>query len=111
VPDTEGNPVLVNDPALTARMRPSLEKAAGAGNVVDEPLTMGAEDFALYAQQVPSLFFFVGATPAGQDPAKAPSNHSPEFFLDESALPLGTRALLQVTLDYLEGVGATAPAK
>jgi amidohydrolase len=111
VPDIEGNPVVVNDPALMARMRPSLEKAAGKANVVDEPLTMGAEDFALYAQQVPSLFFFVGATPAGQDPAKAPSNHSPEFFLDESALPLGTRALLQVTLDYLEGVGATAPAK
>ena len=106
VPDTEGNPVLVNDAALTARMRPSLEKAAGAGNVVDEPLTMGAEDFALYAQQVPSLFFFVGATPVGQDASKAPSNHSPEFFLDESALPVGTRALLQVTLDYLNGVGA-----
>ena len=71
-------------------------------------LTMGAEDFALYAQQVPSLFFFVGATPVGQDASKAPSNHSPEFFLDESALPLGTRAMLQVTLDYLNGVGAAA---
>jgi amidohydrolase len=90
-----------------ARMRPSLEKAAGAGNVVDEPYTMGAEDFALYAQQVPGMFFFVGATPVGQDPAKAPSNHSPEFFLDESALPLGTRAMLQASLDFLNGVGAT----
>jgi amidohydrolase len=106
VPDTEGNPVLVNDPALTARMRPSLEKAVGADSVVDVSLTMGAEDFALYAQQVPSLFFFVGATPPGQDPEKAPSNHSPEFFLDESALPVGTRAMLQVALDYLHGVGA-----
>ncbi|HST46110.1 MAG TPA: amidohydrolase [Luteimonas sp.] len=101
VPDARGNPVTVNDPALTARMRPSLEKAAGAGNVVDPGLTMGAEDFAFYAGQVPSMFFFVGATPAGQDPLKAPSNHSPEFFLDESALELGVRALLQITLDYL----------
>jgi amidohydrolase len=107
VPDIEGNPVVVNDPALMARMRPSLEKAAGAANVVDEPYTMGAEDFALYAQQVPGMFFFVGATPVGQDPAKAPSNHSPEFFLDESALPLGTRAMLQASLDFLNGVGAT----
>jgi amidohydrolase len=106
VPDTEGNPVLVNDPALTARMRASLEKAAGAANVVDEPLTMGAEDFALFAQEVPGFFFFVGATPAGQDASKAPSNHSPEFFLDESALPLGTRAMLQASLDFLNGVGA-----
>ena len=103
VPDTRGNPVTVNDPALTARMLPSLEKVAGAGNVVDPGLTMGAEDFSYYAKEVPGLFFFVGATPKGQDPMKAPSNHSPEFFLDESALDLGLRALLQVTLDYLNG--------
>jgi amidohydrolase len=106
VPDIEGNPVLVNDPVLTARLRPSLEKAAGAGNVIEVPLEMGAEDFALYAQQVPGLFFFVGATPVGKDPQAAPSNHSPEFFLDESALPLGTQAMLQASLDFLNGVGA-----
>jgi amidohydrolase len=103
VPDTKGNPVTVNDPALTARMLPSLEKVAGQGNVVDPGLTMGAEDFSFYAREVPGLFFFVGATPKGQDPMKAPSNHSPEFFLDESALDLGLRALLQVSLDYLHG--------
>ncbi len=101
VPDNKGNPVTANDPALTARMRPSLEKAAGAGNVVDPGLTMGAEDFAFYAREVPAMFFFVGATPKGQDPVTAPSNHSPEFYLDESALDLGFRALLQVALDYL----------
>jgi amidohydrolase len=105
VPDQEGNPVMVNDDALVARLRPSLEKAAGAGNVYEPPLEMGAEDFALFAQQVPSMYFFVGATPVGQDPATAPSNHSPEFFLDESALPLGTRALLQATLDFLNDDG------
>jgi amidohydrolase len=63
---------------------------------------MGAEDFSYYAREVPGLFFFVGATPKGQDALKAPSNHSPEFFLDESALGLGTRAMLQVALDYLQ---------
>jgi amidohydrolase len=110
VPDQKGNPVTVNDPALTARMRPSLEKVAGAGKVVDPGLTMGAEDFSFFAREVPAMFFFVGATPAGTDPRTAPSNHSPEFFLDESALDLGLRALLQVSLDYLHGVGADAPA-
>ena len=103
VPDKKGYPVTVNDPALTARMLPSLEAVAGTGNVVDPGLTMGAEDFSLYAQQVPGMFFFVGATPVGQDAATAPSNHSDKFFLDESALDLGLRAMLQVTLDYLHG--------
>lgn len=102
VPDSRGNPVTANDAALTERMLPSLRAVAGAGNVLNVPLNMGAEDFAYYAQEVPSLFFFVGATPQGQDPATAPSNHSPKFFLDESALPLGARALLRLSLDYLE---------
>lgn len=103
VPDKEPNPVTVNDPALTARMLPSLEKVAGSGNVIDPGLNMGAEDFSQYAMQVPGMFFFVGATPAGQDAMTAPSNHSDKFFVDESALDLGLRALLQVSLDYLNG--------
>lgn len=102
IPDTIGNPVTVNDPALTAKVLPSLQKVAGK-DVVEMTLTTGAEDFAYYAKEVPGFFFFVGATPKGQDPNTAPSNHSPQFFLDESALPLGTRALLQVSLDYLAG--------
>ncbi len=108
--DAQGNPVTFNDPALTARMLPSLEKAAGAGNVIEMPLVMGSEDFSYYAREAPGLFFFVGATPKGQDASKAPSNHSPEFFLDESALKVGTRAMLQVALDYLNG-GASDSAK
>lgn len=102
VPADAGYPVTVNDPALTARMLPSLQAVAGKGNVYEPPLEMGAEDFSLYAQQAPGMFFFVGATGAGIDPATAPRNHSPEFRLDESALDLGFRALLQVTLDYLQ---------
>ena len=107
VPDTRGNPVTVNDPALSARMLPSLQAAAGAANVVPMDLNMGAEDFSYYAREVPGFFFFVGATPKGQDPLRAPSNHSPEFFLDESALDLGLRSLLQVALDYLHGTPAS----
>ena len=104
VPDTRGNPVTVNDPALTARMVPSLRTAVGEANVMELDLNMGAEDFSYYAREVPGFFFFVGATPRGQDPAKAPSNHSPEFFLDEEALKVGTRAMLQVVLDHQHGV-------
>ncbi len=103
VPDTKGNPVTVNDVALTAKLLPSLERAVGKENLVEMGLNMGAEDFSFYAREVPGFFFFVGATPKGQDAGKAPSNHSPEFFLDESALDVSLRAMLQVTLDYLHG--------
>jgi amidohydrolase len=101
IPDAPGLPVTYNNPALVARVLPSLQQAVGAANVKEVPLSTGAEDFSLYAQQVPSMFFYVGATPVGQDPAAAPGNHSPLFFLDEGSLAVGTRALLQVSLDYL----------
>ena len=103
VPDSEGNPPTINDPALTAKMLPSLQAVVGAGNVFEPPLQMGSEDFSLYGQQVPALFFFVGATGKGVDPVTAPGNHSPEFLLDEQSLDVGFRALLQVSLDYLHG--------
>ena len=106
--EEDGNPATVNDPALTARMLSSLQAVVGTENVFEPPLQMGSEDFSLYAQQVPSLFFFVGSTAPGIDPATAPSNHSPQFQLDETALDVGLRALLQVSLDYLHGGAVSA---
>ncbi len=102
VPDSPGNPVTYNDPALTARMLPSLKAAVGDANLLEPPLQMGAEDFSYYAKEVPGLFWFVGATAKGTDPATAPSNHSPEFMLDEGALDVGMRTMLQAALDFLE---------
>lgn len=101
VPDQLGNPVTINDPALTAKMLPSLQAVVGRDNVYEPPLQMGAEDFSFFAREVPAMFFFVGATAKGIDPVTAPSNHSPKFLLDESSLDVGLRAFLQVTLDYL----------
>lgn len=102
--DVAGNaPATVNDPALTARVRPSLQRAVGDGNVVEMPMVTVAEDFAQFANTVPGVYFFVGSTAKGTDPAKAPINHSPQFLLDEQALDVGTRAMLQLALDYLHG--------
>ncbi len=94
-------PATINDPALAQRVRPSLETAVGAGNIVEMPLVTVAEDFSQYAQRVPGFFFFVGSTGAGIDPAAAPINHSPQFLLDEQSLQVGSKAMLQVALDYL----------
>lgn len=96
-------PATINDPTLAQRLRPSLETAIGADNVTEMPLTTVAEDFSQYARQVPGFFFFVGSTAAGIDPATAPINHSPQFVLDEQSLQVGSRAMLQVALDYLHG--------
>ena len=100
---TDNNPVLVNDAALTERMLPTLERAAGAGNVLEIPFVTAAEDFAFFAASIPSLYFFVGSTPPGQDTATAPSNHSPSFYLDEASLQAGVKAMVGLAVDYLQG--------
>jgi amidohydrolase len=96
-----GYPVTVNDPALTERMIPTLKRVAGEANVSVAPLTGTAEDFSYFQQNVPGMFFFLGVTPRDQDWTKAAQNHSPLFFADESALPVGVRALTNLAVDYL----------
>jgi amidohydrolase len=95
------NPVVINDPALTRQVLPSLQRAAGAAKVLEIPFVTGAEDFAQFALEVPGVFFFVGSTPPGQDADQAPSNHSPLYFVDESSLEVGMRAMVDVAVDYL----------
>lgn len=97
------NPVNHNDPALTARVRASLETALGKDHVQEAQRWTASEDFPHFGRAIdaPSVYFFVGATPAGQDPATAPSNHSPKFFLDEGALAVGSEGMLQAALDFL----------
>ena len=48
-----------NDPALTSRMEPTLRRVSGDKVVPDlEPRTV-AEDFSVFQQKVPGLYFFV----------------------------------------------------
>ena len=97
----KGYPVTINNPDLTTQMLPTLKNVAGTDNVLEIPKITASEDFSFYAQEVPGLFFFLGGTPADQDPAKAPYNHSPYFYVDESSFKVGTKALSQLAIDYL----------
>jgi amidohydrolase len=103
IPFGESNPVNYNDPALTERVRASLVTALGKEHVEEARRWTASEDFPYFGlgAKVPSVYFFVGVTPPGSDPATAPSNHSPKFFLDEGALAVGTEAMLQAALDFL----------
>jgi len=99
--DAYANPVTYNNPELTVRALPSLRKVAGAANVKEIPLITGSEDFAYFGEKIPAFFFMVGITPKGTDVLTAPANHSPLFYLDETAIPLATRAFTTVAVDYL----------
>ena len=64
---------------------------------------MGAEDFSYVLQQVPGAMAFLGARPAGVDPATAPENHSNLVVFDEAALPVGVALYTAVAIRHLAG--------
>jgi amidohydrolase len=99
-------PVTVNDVPLTERMVPTLERVAGKDKVFVGQKITGYEDFSYYQQKVPGFFYFIGITPrcidqSGVDLKHSAPNHSPRFFVDESALLLGVRSLAHLALDYM----------
>jgi amidohydrolase len=98
-----GYPVTSNDPTLTAKMLPTLERVA-PGKVKESELITGAEDFTYFQREAPGLFVFLGITPPEQA-GKAPANHSPLFYVDDKALPTGVRALANLAVDYLTFAG------
>jgi amidohydrolase len=95
-------PVTVNDIPLTERMVPTLQRVAGADKVFVSQKITGYEDFSYYQQKIPGFFYFLGITPKGTERGKSAPNHSPRFFVDESALVLGVRSLAHLVIDYLD---------
>ena len=99
--DDTGYAATVNHEELAEEMRDVLERVAGKGKLVTNNLSTGSEDFSFFQKEVPGVFFFLGVTPEGQDPAKAAANHSPLFIVDDAALKTGVRAMAQVAAEYL----------
>ena len=95
--------LVFNDEALSAWLAPVLEEAAGAGNVNPAaPPTTVAEDFSYLSQAVPGVFYHLGASAVGVDPASSPPNHSPAFDVNEAVLPVGVKAHVLTALRFLE---------
>lgn len=95
-----GYPVTVNDPALTALMTPTLERVVGADRLHRLRPTTGAEDFSFFAQRVPGLYFRLGTTRPG---TTSGGLHTPTMTADDSAIPVGIRAMTALVIDYLDG--------
>ena len=102
IPYSSHYPITFNDPALTEKMIPSIQQTAGKENVILRPPHTGAEDFSFYQQKAPGLFFDLGGMPKGSNSKTVPSHHTPDFYIDESSLVIGVKALANLTIDYME---------
>ncbi len=94
-------PITFNDPALTAKMLPTVERTAGKENTILAKPVTGAEDFSFYQEQVPGLFMWLGGKPLDVPVADSPAHHTPEFYVDDSGMKLGVRVMANLTLDYM----------
>jgi amidohydrolase len=96
------NPPVYNDPPLSAWARDSLVHTLGAEAVVDIPPTMGAEDFAWFAKEVPGFYFRLGTVEAG---TTSGGWHTPTFRAGDGAIEVGVKAMTGLVLDYLNSGG------
>ncbi len=95
-------PATINNAELTDKSVSSLVRTAGKENVVvTQPVTM-AEDFSFYQRKVPGFFFFLGAYPADMNLKTQPTHHTADFMIDEKAMITGVKALVNLTLDYMD---------
>ncbi|MAL18161.1 MAG: N-acyl-L-amino acid amidohydrolase [Balneola sp.] len=98
----KGYPITFNDPELTAMMVPTLEEVAGKDNAVIIDAITGAEDFSFFQKEIPGLYFFVGGKAPGREAA---GHHTPDFYIDESGMKLGVRAMSNLVVDYMNSAG------
>jgi amidohydrolase len=101
IPLSIAYPVTHNDEKLTAAMVPALQAAAGADRVHLIRAETSAEDFSFIADKVPSLYIQLGGRPANVKEEEAADHHTPDFFIDDSGLDVGVRALTAMTLHYM----------
>ena len=96
-----GVPVTTNHEDLTEWAMPVLGRVYGTQRVFESPLITGAEDFSFFQEQIPGVYYFVGARSPDVPLADAVPNHSPFFTIDEAALVPGVRSLASFAVEYL----------
>ena len=93
-------PPLVNDKELAQKIKGYLGELLGEEKLfpVEKP-TMGAEDFAYFAREVPSVFMRLGS--GGKNEEYSHPHHHPNFDLDEQALITGCAAFSKISVEFL----------
>ena len=95
-------PITYNDMDLYNEMLPTLNRVNGEENVNFMNAITGAEDFSFFQEKVPGMYFFIGGAKKGTDPNLAAPHHTPDFYVDDSAMVTGLKSMTSLTLDYLQ---------
>ena len=94
-------PITYNDPFLYKEVLPTLKRVNGEKNVFLMRAITGAEDFSYFQEKIPGIYFFIGGSKNGTDLTKVAPHHTPDFYVDDSAIEIGIRSMTSLTIDYL----------
>jgi amidohydrolase len=97
-----GSPATINDYDLSMNTVPVMERVLGRANVSQLQPTMGGEDFALFANEVPGFYFRLGMVKPG---TTSGGHHTPTFKADDASLEVGIRVMSTILMDYLASGG------
>ena len=95
-----GYPFLFNNPGLTGKIQNLAEEYLGQHHVKELDQRMTAEDFAYFAEKVPSCMYRLGI---GNEARGISSNlHSATFDVDEQSLETGMGLMAWITMGLLQ---------
>jgi amidohydrolase len=98
----KNTPATINNAELTKKMLPAIQRVVGDENVIEVVPTMGGEDFAYFANEVPGFFYRLGSVKPG---AVSGGHHTPTFQADDSCISVGMRVMSSIVMDYLASGG------
>ncbi|MBL8160721.1 MAG: amidohydrolase [Anaerolineae bacterium] len=90
---------VANDRQVSERLRSVFAQMVGEGGLDTNERTMGSEDVGLFMDDIPGMYFFVGAAAKNQDAYYG--HHHPRFDFDEEALPLSAALLSAAVAQYV----------
>ncbi len=92
--------VLSNSKEMAALAKKVGRRLIDAPKVISlETASMGGEDFAEYLKEAPGCFIYIGTGSASK--SKLVPWHHPEFDLNETAMPVGSKLLADIALEFL----------
>lgn len=96
----EGHPPVINDKLNTDMLEKSVSELIGGSNIYDlgKP-SLGADDFGYFSEKIPSTYFRLGIV---EEDKPIYDLHHPKFYFNEEVIPLGSKILLQYTMNILK---------
>jgi N-acetylcysteine deacetylase len=93
-------PAVYNDALVAEIVRSAAVSVAGKENTVQAEPTMGGEDFSFYQKEIPGCYVWLGS--GSEEKGIRYGWHHPKFMVDEEAIKIGVKWMVQSVLLLLE---------